>query len=223
MIKSESQKTGIEFEQLPLWAEGSIKWAKKPPKPKKPMEVKRLDQPMHEPDFIYGKFADRLILIPMREAQELASISEAFVQSKTWGEFRSRIPAETYEEIIHGFISGDPPGAEDIFYAYDVSAYDDGGWGFDYEKMLWWVPDEVQEKYGKVVDTVHDGFMLEMDPRKASSIVRMMKKLGYVCKKDQSLVDKIFEVAPRKLWGEAGKMLYQREWEAVVQKYKRNK
>jgi hypothetical protein len=180
MDKSDLQRTDKKFKQLHLWPKGSIKWAKKPNKPYGAYGLDEPMQPVLEPNFIYGKYADRLILIPTRAAQELAGISEAFVEWKTWDEFQSRIPKEKYEEIIYGFVSGGPPEPDEIFYAYDVSGYEDGGWGFNYEMMLEWVPDEVQEKYGKAVDTVHDGFMLEMDPRKASAIVRMMKKLGYV-------------------------------------------
>ncbi len=43
-------------------------------------------------EIIYGERADQLIFIPKQRALELASIHEALNTSKTWGEFKSRVP-----------------------------------------------------------------------------------------------------------------------------------
>ena len=53
-----------------------------------------------EKDLVYGKVGGSSVFIPRHLAVELGNLRDALHTSRTWGELKSRILAERYEQII---------------------------------------------------------------------------------------------------------------------------
>jgi|SRR6478736_302398 len=83
-------------------------------------------------------------------------------------------PAD-HEELDHTLLSGDG----DFPYFPD-------------QLMLEFIPESVQERFGKVVETVHNGEMLELDPVHEHEIVAALRSHGFSCERNQALVDALY-------------------------------
>lgn len=79
---------------------------------------------------------------------------------------------------------------DDPFNRHMVPGYDDYRWSYDMEDMYRWVPKEIQEQYGRVVQG--DGWVLELDVNKKDEIIAAMKEYGYKCMEARGLFAKVF-------------------------------
>jgi hypothetical protein len=146
-------------------------------------------------ELVYGSHS-RLgkgpIFIPKGLALELATIHLALAKSQTWGELATNVPAHAYEEIIkdrNKWESQGIPLPEDAFDVGYISSYSDGDWpAWPQQEMLEWMPEDIQQQYGKIRGTAFNRNFLELDSAKTSEIVNALENRGYVCIEDVSLV-----------------------------------
>jgi hypothetical protein len=177
-----------------------------------------------EKNLVYGEAGGSLVFIPRRSALELANLRGALDTSKTWGELKSRISVERYEQIINPHfenfydemdmdveltleeakaefqsrktnkdlkIGERAPEDSDAFDSGFVYGLSDGDWPeWPAQEMVEWVPEEIQEQFGRVVATRLNGDYLEFDGSKEAEIVAAFKELGYLCERDDVLVCK---------------------------------
>lgn len=151
-------------------------------------------------EIIYGVWAEQLILIPKERALELASIHGALNASKTWGEFKSRVPAHVYKEVLRMIRSELDEDEERVFLIPkpdspfdpdDIPGYADGDWpGWPAQEMLKWMPKDIQQKYGKVEISVLNGDFLEIGPGREAEVIAALEDCGYKCTKDTNLIER---------------------------------
>lgn len=151
-------------------------------------------------EIIYGERADQLIFIPKERALELARIHEGLNTSKTWGEFKSRVPAHIYEEVLEmmqdEFDEDEENAAPELdspFDPEDVPGYSDGDFpAWAAQEMLEWMPKDIQQKFGKIEASVFNDDFLGISPANEREIVAALKERGYRCVKDDDLIEKTY-------------------------------
>lgn len=143
---------------------------------------------------VYGTaYGASLIFMESAKAEAL----DAFCSADTWGELRRRSPqmcSEVIERIRQKNDEDDDwPGPSDdtAFELTDVAG--DGWWPmFPEQLMLELIPQDIQDQYGKTMDTALDGSLLQLDPHDEQEVVDALVAAGFNCRKDQDLFDRIF-------------------------------
>jgi hypothetical protein len=139
---------------------------------------------------VYGVVQDSLVFIPVDDAEELANVHHALNVSTTWGEFRTSVPSDVYDEVLE-LIWGDEPDGGAPFSACDIPAVSDGDWpAWPAQEMLRWVPNEIQEQFGRVESSMHNGEFLTFDIRRQAQIVAAFERNGCECRNDEVLVNR---------------------------------
>lgn len=142
---------------------------------------------------VYGyrqDLAEGLVFMPEDRARELEKIWAAVNEAKTWGEFQARVP-DAYAAILERWQEDeeDAPSAGKPFEASRIPGLDDGDWpGWPAQEMLDWLPEDIQERYGRVEVSVLNGDYLELPPSQAGEIAAALEAQGYRCREDQELV-----------------------------------
>lgn len=123
---------------------------------------------------------------------ELAELYVALATSDTWGELKARIPSEEYENAFQGMRYGangvengvEPLPDEEFCYS-DISDYASCDWPpYPLQKMLEWMPKEIQQQYGTVSGTMFDGDQLIIEPEQKAGVVKALEERGYICIED---------------------------------------
>ena len=143
--------------------------------------------------FVFGKVEEYLVFMPKEEAARLAHLWESVQVAKTWGELRKLLSGPAVEEITESYAGGDcdPDDMTDAarFDFELIGGFSDGDWpDWPAQGALDWVPKDIQERYGEVVDSVHNGLFLRLDSAKEKDIVKTFEEMGYVIEKNESLV-----------------------------------
>ena len=85
--------------------------------------------------------------------------------------FDERLPLK--DEIF----SKDSVGSDTLFYEI-----------LHFQPRMDWVPDKIESKYGKVMESMHDGDFLYFSPEDEGKIVTDFESLGFKCIKDEKLI-----------------------------------
>ena len=81
------------------------------------------------------------------------------------------------------------PEDDDPFDVGDIGPFCDGDWpAWPEQKMLRWLPKDIQIEFGTVVDSVHNGEFLVLDAARENEIVAALRQRGHRCTKDDDLV-----------------------------------
>jgi hypothetical protein len=103
---------------------------------------------VYTPQSYYGViFAERAL------AKRVARIARAVNESKTWGEFRTAMPADDWEEVV---VQRDVIPADDIPFSPEAFGWGEDGWftgPWPPQEALVWFPKDLIEKYGGRADT----------------------------------------------------------------------
>jgi len=140
---------------------------------------------------VYGMTAWGLLFIPRSRAERLAAIHSALRHSKTWGDFRAKMPRVICQEVMRGIQEnvGRFPRNAERFDSGLLPGFCDGDWpAFPAQEMLRWVPQAIQSGFGEIEDTVLNGFYLYLDPEREDEIVAAFREHGYECVPDEVLV-----------------------------------
>lgn len=113
-------------------------------------------------------------------AERVAQALSALRESKTWGEFRDRLPFGEWErELEYRF--EEVPGDDAPFHRDMVPGYADG----DYPEWLRrsaleWFPPDLIEKYAVPIEfSVFNGEALEIPANKADKIAAELRAMGH--------------------------------------------
>ena len=175
-IAMEARRAGEQFRQM---EEGLISL----PEP--------IVEDQEDSEIVYGEIYYSLVFIPKKRALEYARIHRALQYSKTWGEFKARVPQGTYDSIMQYFQEDDEPTPEDAehFSAEKIPGYLDGCFpGWPAQEMLAWIPEAIKEEYGSVEHSAFGEPCFEFDPAMELEIVLAFQKMSYRCNKDEKLV-----------------------------------
>jgi len=171
--------------------------------------------PGKERDIVCGTVAENFVLIPRSEALRLVSIHKAINHSKTWGDFKRQLRPEDWQEVLKGFptladyrdeesFASDEEALEsyhslrfgermpidsDKFKPDWVPGFSDGDWPqWPAQQALNWVPAKIQRQFGKTNSSALNGSFLKLDPQRAAEIIAAMEEIGYVCERNDALV-----------------------------------
>lgn len=141
-------------------------------------------------EIVYGTLEneDYLVLIPRERAAELAEIHAAVQTSRSWEEFRSRIPEQEWNELL-GVLQENENELSEPFDRDAVPGYADGDWpDWPAQRMLDWVPEPVRARFGRTSDSVLNGPFLELDPKRGDEIAEALQRHGFQVSQDAELV-----------------------------------
>ena len=141
-------------------------------------------------ELVYGvNAADQLVLAPMDRALELAALRELLLSARTWGEFMSSLSPERYAEVLEGFDDDLPPSSEP-FDQDAVPGVADCDWPDPpAERMTEWIPADIGERYGQLVNTTFSGVIAQFDTTAAPSVTAELESRGFRCVRNDVLVD----------------------------------
>lgn len=145
---------------------------------------------------VYGVFqGDEVAFLPRQQAQGLAQLWRALDSAQTWGQFRRMVPAHIYEEVVSAVGDSENmaedglPHSDAPFDRDEIPGHTDGDWpALPARQMLDWVPQEVRERYGRVVSTRFNGDYLVFRARDATAVAQALQGHGYTCVRDDDLV-----------------------------------
>lgn len=151
-------------------------------------------------EFVYGVVReDELVLIPLDQARDLATLWPALTGSGTWGELRSRISANDYAEILERLgeaadgeedEEGDvEPPDDEPFDPEDIHGYNDGDWpSYPPRHMPDWLPGDLIDQYAHFEDSMLSGLYVTIDPAHTRAIIDALEQRGHRCTEDADLV-----------------------------------
>lgn len=135
---------------------------------------------------IFGKPWEEDTALVFASANRLAVMGEihkAMRNCSSWGEFRSMVSAEVYQEAVECNGDDDEPVDTDVL---SIGAYDDCDWpGFLEQEMLDWIPQEVK-RIGTVKTSIINGDFLYLDEVNIVEILEILKRHGYECVRDDN-------------------------------------
>jgi hypothetical protein len=139
-------------------------------------------------DLIYGEVAFSGLVF-MERSKALENI--AFRAAVTWGDFRKGAPT-LYERALEVLDAEEnpPPDTQEL----DHEALDGDG-DFPYfpeQLMLDFIPKLVQERYGRVEETVFNGPVLILDPDHESKIVAVLRNRGFSVQRNDALMEALY-------------------------------
>ncbi|AFZ67428.1 hypothetical protein [Deinococcus peraridilitoris] len=134
-----------------------------------------------------------MVMFPVGRAVELARIRRAVARSETWGDLRCVIPREEWERLSDGALDGprfEMPEEDEVpddepFDRQDLAT--DHLWlVWPQNEMLYWVPEDIQKRYGSRMDTP-DSYLLLLDAGEMT--VPAMRRQGYSMYRAEYLVE----------------------------------
>jgi hypothetical protein len=137
-------------------------------------------------DLIYGAPCGRLVFMERSKALE----NIAFRNAKTWGDFRNGAPTLYERALDLNNEEEAPPDSSEL--DHEALAADGDFLHFPEQLMLEFIPKSVQERFGKVEESVFNGPMLILDPDHESEIVSALQNHGFSPQRDDSLMDALY-------------------------------
>jgi hypothetical protein len=123
-----------------------------------------------------GPANDGVVFATPERARYVANLHDAF-DSKTWGEFRSRIPAEEWEQLEKGF--DEVPGPKKRFKAEAVPGFCDGDWPPWLQKeILQVLPPPLVRKYAEAMMTSINGVYFHIKQGDLPELLRELESRG---------------------------------------------
>jgi hypothetical protein len=123
-----------------------------------------------------GPANDGVVFATPERARYVANLHDAF-GSKTWGEFRSRIPAEEWEQLAQGF--DEVPGPDEPFEFEAVPGYCDGDWPPWLQKEIVRVlPPPLVRKYAEASMTLINGVYFHIRQEDLPELLRKLESRG---------------------------------------------
>lgn len=135
-------------------------------------------------DIVYrvgGDGYDSVLFAKRDSAEYVAQIRNALFTSRTWGEFRSKLPQGEWEDQFQDVFEGDATTDDDSFEPDSTPGFADG----DYPEWLRasqldWFPEELIEKYGGTLcRTMLNGDALDLPADKAQQIADDLRAMGH--------------------------------------------
>jgi hypothetical protein len=155
------------------------------------------DDYVTDEEVVYGSYMEYLIIIPKNQALEWAQLRRGLKCARTFGEFKSMVTLERYEEVVRLYAFDDlEPEQENNGYEPDDSfpfdtryiwGYHDGDWP-EWWQQEWqkWLPGKVQQ-YGMMQLSRLNGWFLYLPLVREADIIAMLEHYGYTCTRDEKL------------------------------------
>lgn len=123
-----------------------------------------------------GEANDGVVFTTPARARYVDSLNDA-LNSKTWGEFQSRIPDEEWEELKVGF--DEVPGPDEPFDVVDVPGFCDGDWPPWLQKEIPRVlPPPLVKRYAKAGMTSINGVYFHIRQEDLPALLAELERRG---------------------------------------------
>lgn len=152
-----------------------------------------------QPVIVYGPITDEEDFAFLEEpwAREVMLAWAAVNHSKTWREFWQRLPQGQRDRL--DFPTCVLPEAEggELKYPNDDTAFDVGplssNWNGEYPTLAHitgdsWMPQELQNKYAKEVESFLSGSWNVYPPERAEELAEELRRRGYEVRRDDELI-----------------------------------
>jgi len=144
----------------------------------------------YDHDLIYGimkSTPDFLLFIPRKEATNLAQIWDALHHAKTWGEFRSKMPADEYEDyMVRSFDDSEKTRPSDAeAFSPTEEGWEDGEWPTS--PLYWWdsyVPRSIRALGTPIVNVFGGSWIYATHEAEA---LRILRDEGYKVERNDKL------------------------------------
>jgi hypothetical protein len=129
-----------------------------------------------------------LVFIPEFEAFRLSSIHRAIETARTWEDFQGSVSPDDWCEVVRCWREDWEEGEEypvpqstEKFDTQLLPGFCDGDWpDWPEQKMLeQWIPEDVQEQYGRRENSVINGYFLVLDVKRTTEIVAALEEKGF--------------------------------------------
>lgn len=129
---------------------------------------------------VYRNAGWSLVFAPADEAERSHRVRMALLESRTWGEFRKRMPPGEVDRI---FASVGPSELPPDYARFDCGLVP-GALDGDYPpnlhmRMEEFLPQSLLSRYGSYEATIHDGMIWCIEPSKRRSLVAALRRRGY--------------------------------------------
>jgi hypothetical protein len=133
---------------------------------------------MSEP-FLIDSFDGGLVVIPLGEAQRLATLNHALEDSDSWGEFLEAVASDRLTtDYLKRIYDGELPDGDAPFDPDELPGFTDGDWpAWPKRAMRDWLPQSVQE-LGGVQDTLGNGEYLQLDETVLDAVIEALAGEG---------------------------------------------
>ena len=154
-------------------------------------------------ELVYGETGNRdLVFVPRARALQPVGVRMALASARTWGELRTCLMEDLYLFLVQALRDEEElpeewmPEADLAFSPEALPGYEEMQWpDWLAQQALEWLPSEIQERYGIVIESTHDGHYLEIAPAGEGGIVRDLEASGYRCTRDGLLVRQATDLA----------------------------
>ncbi len=141
----------------------------------------------------WGELKSRLSPEQFSEVFEVAGCDDLPSFEEFYADEREADPALSREAAAQAYRARSPderqPEDDDPFDVGTIGRFCDGNWpAWPEQKMLRWLPQDIQLEFGTVVDSVHNGEFLVLDAARETEIVAALRQRGHRCTKDDDLV-----------------------------------
>jgi hypothetical protein len=135
---------------------------------------------------------ETLVFAPAGLAREVAGIREQAPQWETWGDARSDLSAERFNELRENQWGSGEPDDDEVLDTEDLTGVEP--WpALAYDDVADWLPDEVVEAHGERYDgRLDSGIHLPADAEQ--EIIEALEALGYRCTNQHGL-EELFDLA----------------------------
>ncbi len=157
---------------------------------------------------IYGDGGEGLVFLERDYALDIANFRKALYKARTWGELKTAVSQERYEETVDAWVEsqidrslseGDPedgdkpdaipPGPDDAFDAEEIWGYADGDWPeFAPRMMDTWVDKEIIRHHGHYVFPTLNAEYPVIDRDNEKEAISLLEERGYACVRDDDAV-----------------------------------
>ena len=173
----------------------------------------RQDKKVVNQDLIYGTIHNSMVFAPTQVAQNQADIRFAIQRAKTWQDFIDLTSQDTFDNIIleileyldygqlYGqYLMGEDlstyisdlhlPQPDDDFTTDVLPEFDEGNYFPRLaQEMLALIPTQLVDEMGEVRYDHNDDFFYYLNPENESLIIKSLEVYGYVCTKNQALIE----------------------------------
>lgn len=135
------------------------------------------------------------VVVPRVKAAELALLNNAIWSARTWGQLRRMCPPARLDELVALAAQAAEWSGEELrtsewsHFEPDLPGVSSGDWPeWPAQDMIFWLPREIQDRFGRREVTMFNGPFLTLDPERVDELMAALRELGYEVERDDDLV-----------------------------------
>jgi hypothetical protein len=142
-------------------------------------------------EWVVGEFDDRLLVLPVEEAERLAVLHDALKNASSWGELLREIGTDDHLLTeVRAQYGDELPDAAESFERDQIRGCIEGDWPpIPAELMASWLPDSIAD-LGTSGRTLFAEDLMRVAPGHRGEVLMRLQQLGLRCREDDDLVSR---------------------------------